>query len=272
MDDVLTAVIADDEPLLSQAVTNELARLWPELSIVETAANGPSAIKAIMLHQPDIAFLDIRMPGATGIEVAEAIAEQWTDDTTAKAPPLIVFVTAFDDYAVDAFNAAAIDYVLKPVNSERLETTVIRLKQRLQLPASHNIELLSAQIKQLLETEQSRKPDAAAVTQPLRIIRASVGDIVRMIPLEDVILFESADKYVSVYTQEHETLIRESLRNLLPQLDRNQFAQIHRGAIVNLGRVEAAVKDDTGKLTLRLRGLDKKPVVSRVYRHLFHSM
>jgi len=272
MADFPTAIIADDESLLSQALARELAKLWPALSIVKIVSNGLSAIDAIMLHQPDIVFLDIQMPGASGIDVAETIADEWPDDVAVKQPPLIVFVTAFDDYAVDAFKAAAIDYLLKPVNSSRLKTTVTRLQQLLQSSTSQDIEKLGTQIRQLLAAEQSQKKPEEDKENPLRIIRAGVGDIVRMIPVDDVILFESADKYVSVHTQNHEALIRESLRNLLPKLNKNQFAQIHRGAIVNLSRVEAAVKDDTGKLTLRLQGIETTPVVSRVYRHLFHAM
>jgi DNA-binding LytR/AlgR family response regulator len=266
MPDPITAVIADDEPLLREALVRELQSLWPELNIVATATNGLAAIDALIRHQPDIAFLDIQMPGATGIEVAENIADEWPDDTK---PPLIVFVTAFDQYAVDAFKTAAIDYLLKPVNSERLQATKSRIEERLGGGASDTITRLSQQVRQLLEVEVAQTDESI---EPLRIIRAGAGDTVKMIPVEQVALFESADKYISVYTTETEALIRESLRSLLLRLDREKFVQIHRGAVVNLNYVEAAVKDDTGKLTLRLRGIDKTPTVSRVYRHLFQAM
>jgi DNA-binding LytR/AlgR family response regulator len=264
MSEAPTAVVADDEPLLAQSLIRELAEAWPELQIIATAANGKQAIADIHEHQPDVAFLDIRMPGHTGIEVAQSIAEDWPDD--GQAPPRIVFVTAFDDYAVDAFSAAAIDYLLKPVKPERLATTVTRLRQQLENPTPP-IDELGAQIRQLLTAESATDTSTA-----LRTIRASVKDIVKMIPVNDVILFESSDKYVTVFTETDEALIREPLRKLLPQLDQNRFAQIHRGAIVNLDRVEAAVRDDTGKITLRLRGHNKKPAVSRIYRHLFQAM
>lgn len=267
----ITAVIADDEPLLAESLARDLLLAWPELSIVATSANGTEAISSIKKFKPDIAFLDIRMPGATGIEVAEAIAEDWPDDPEDKAPPLVVFVTAYDDYALQAFATAAIDYLLKPVKTARLAQTIERLKQRLIQPETASVNQLGEQIKLLLATETERT-HATGKPPELHVIRASIGDVVRMIPVDEVVLFESADKYVSVYTPEYEALIREPLRKLLPQLDQSRFAQIHRGAIVNLNRVEAAVRDESGKVTLRLKGHDKQPVVSRLYRHLFQAM
>lgn len=261
-----TAVLADDEPLLSDALKRELARLWPALDICATAANGNQAAAAILQYSPDIAFLDIRMPALSGIEVAQSIAEDWPDNA-AKAPPLIVFVTAYDDYAVQAFNTAATDYLIKPVKAERLATTVERLQQRLHQSDPATVDDLGQQIRQLLAAEIGVAGDS-----PLRTIRASVRDGVKMIPVADVILFESADKYVTVYTQTDEALIREPLRKLLPRLDPDRFAQIHRGTIVNLDYVEAATRDDTGKLSLLLKGHSKQPIVSRLYRHLFQAM
>ncbi len=264
MTGIPNAIVADDEPLLLESLIRELAQAWPELTIAATAGNGQRALNEITRHTPDIAFLDIRMPGLSGIEVAQSIAEDWS--TEGKAPPLIVFVTAFDDYAIEAFNTAAVDYLLKPVKADRLAETVARLKQQLQKTAAP-IDELGAQIRQLLAAESSMDN-----TAQLRAIRASVRDVVKMIPIDEVILFESSDKYVTVYTETEEALIREPLRKLLPQLDQNRFAQIHRGAIVNLDCVAAAVRDDTGKITLRLRGHSKEPVVSRIYRHLFQAM
>lgn len=281
MDTVHTAVIADDEPLLARSLAHELTKVWPELSITGTAENGTEAIATIKEHKPDIAFLDIRMPGSTGIEVAETITEDWPDNPASnartadrqplKAPPLIVFVTAFDDYAIQAFETAAFDYLLKPVKRERLAQTVERLKQRLVQPESTDITQLGDQIRKLLATETTRITTTETPAE-LRVIRAGIGDTVRIIPVDDVIFFESADKYVSVHTEEHEALIREPLRSLLPQLNPNQFAQIHRRTIVNLSKVESAVRDDTGKVTLRLKGHSSQPVVSRIYRHLFQAM
>ncbi len=271
----LTAVIADDEPILADSLARELGKAWPELVIVATAANGLEAIEAINQYKPDVVFLDIRMPGATGIEVAETIAEDWSDhapeDPQASAPPLIVFVTAFDDYAIQAFSASAIDYLLKPVKTARLAQTIERLQKRLTQPQATDINQLGEQIRTLLHAEATQ-PSATNNMPELKVIRASVGDVVRMIPIDEVLLFESADKYITVYTQEGESLIREPLRKLLSQLDQSQFAQIHRGAIVNMKGVEAAVRDDSGKVTLRLKGHDKQPTVSRLYRHLFQAM
>ncbi|MFK7996723.1 MAG: LytR/AlgR family response regulator transcription factor [Granulosicoccus sp.] len=277
-----TAVIADDELLLAQALTKELENAWPQLSICDIANDGKKAIAAIKEHEPDIAFLDIRMPGATGIEVAETIAEDWPDETHAdesdnnnngiyKSPPLIVFVTAYDNYAVQAFESAAVDYLLKPVRPERLRQTIERLKQHLHHPERSNADSLGKQIREII-ANQIVQTTKEGKTEKLRMIRANVGDVVRMIPVEDVIFFESADKYVSVHTEAYEAVIREPLRNLLARLNQNQFAQIHRRTIVNLNKVEAAVRDDTGKLTLQLKNHNATPVVSRIHRHMFQAM
>jgi len=277
-----TAVVADDEPLLAHALTKELESAWPQLSICSVVNDGNKALAAIKEYKPDIAFLDIRMPGATGIEVAETIAEDWPDETHDKlpdddgseiyrSPPLIVFVTAYDNYAVQAFESAAVDYLLKPVRPERLKQTVERLKQHLHLPERSNVNNLGDQIREIIATQiVQTATDGSA--EELRLIRASVGDVVRMIPVDDVIFFESADKYVSVHTQTYEAVIREPLRNLLARLNRNQFAQIHRRTIVNLNKVEAAVRDETGKITLQLKNHDATPVVSRIHRHMFQAM
>ncbi|MFK7891614.1 MAG: LytR/AlgR family response regulator transcription factor [Granulosicoccus sp.] len=282
MSSAYTAIVADDEPLLAQSLVSELGRTWPELIVTATPSNGLEAIEAIKKHSPDIAFLDIRMPGASGLEVAESIAEDWPDDVnhrpenqgkavTPAHPPLVVFVTAFDDYAVQAFDSAAVDYLLKPVKSQRLATTIDRLKQHLNEPQRQSIDSLSEQIRQIVN-QQVSPADGQVGSSWLRVIRASVGDVVRMIPVDDVIFFESSDKYVSVHTQDSEAIIREPLRNLLSQLDPDQFAQIHRSTIVNLRMVDAAARDDTGKITLRLKNHSAQPVVSRLYRHLFQAM
>lgn len=282
MSQAYTAVVADDEPLLARSLVVELGRAWPELTVKSTVNNGLDAIEAIKKHCPDIAFLDIRMPGATGLEVAETIAEDWPDDSHRQSaslgvaienahPPLIVFVTAFDDYAVQAFDSAAVDYLLKPVKSQRLAITIRRLKQHLNEPQRKGIDLLGEQIRQII-SQQLSPADEPVRSSWLRVIRASVGDVVRMIPVDEIIFFESSDKYVSVHTQNGEAIIREPLRKLLAQLDPDQFAKIHRSTIVNLSMVEAAARDDTGKVTLRLKNHSAQPVVSRIYRHLFQAM
>jgi len=260
------AVIADDEPLLLQALQAELQTAWPELEIAATASTGEQAITAVFEHKPQVVFLDITMPNGTGLEAAQAIAEDWPDDFE---PPLIVFVTAHNEFAIEAFEAAAADYVLKPVNQQRICITVDRLKQR--LDTAPTVGALSDQMHQLLsrlsENTDTSKPER------LRTIRASIGDSVHMIPVQDVVLLESADKYVIVYTTSSaNALIREPLRTLIQQLDTERFVQISRGAIVNLDHVKAAKRIEPNKLQLQLNGCDQTPKVSRIYRHLFQAM
>lgn len=269
--DTFSAVIADDEPLLVDALERLLATVWPELRILAKVHNGIEAINAIHACTPDIVFLDIQMPGADGIEVAQTIAEDWQDPANDKPVPLVVFATAFDDYAIRAFESAAIDYLLKPVKQTRLEQTVLRLKGRLPQRDVAAIDTLASQLQQLINAEKTGN-ESTECPPRLQVVKASSGNQVRIIPVEDVILFESADKYVSVYTEQGESLIREPLKNLLPQLDPERFVQIHRGAIVNMAKVAVAHRDDTGKVTLELKGTDKQAAVSRVYRHLFQPM
>jgi DNA-binding LytR/AlgR family response regulator len=260
------AVIADDEPLLLSALQSELHTAWPELEIVATARTGAQAISAVFEHKPQVVFLDITMPEGTGLEVAQTIAEDWPEETE---PPLIVFVTAHNEFAIDAFDAAAVDYVLKPANQKRIGVTVARLKQR--LDTAPTVDALSDQMNQLLNRlSNDAKPRK---TDLLRTIRASIGDSVHMIPVQDVVLLESADKYVIVHTTSSpEALIREPLRTLIQQLDTDRFVQISRGAIVNLDHVRAAKRTETNKLELQLNGCEQTPRVSRMYRHLFQAM
>ena len=287
-----TALIAEDEPLLAQALEAELAALWPELAVVAVAPNGLQAQRDLLAHMPDIAFLDVRMPGASGVEVAQAIAEDWPDDSR---PPLLVFVTAYEQFAVDAFTQAAVDYVLKPVQRLRLHQTVQRLKQRLAERASGGaafgadleMEQLAGRLRQLLaeprvesgidsgieSTVQSRaEAQVGSRPQPLRVIRAGVGDTVRLIRLADVVYLQATDKYVNVVTADSEVLIREPLRDLLPRLDAQQFVQVHRSTVVNLDFVRSASRDEAGKLWLTLEGRTERVGVSRLYAHLFRAM
>jgi len=244
---LFTAIIADDEPLLVESLQRELKKSWPELAVVATAHNGADASRLVFEHTPDVVFLDIQMPGATGLDVAQRIAEEWPEGANCKATPLIVFATAFDHYAIEAFDSAAVDYLIKPVKQQRLALTVQRLQGRLGEENKPATDALALQLQQLLAMENQRSMSVNTAPR-LSVIRASTGDQIRVIPIEDVILFESADKYVSVYTIEGESLIREPLKKLLPQLD------------------------ETGKVTLNLKGIDKQTVVSRVFRHLFQPM
>ncbi len=259
-----TALIAEDEPLLAQCLQQDLQTLWPELQVLAVAPHGQAAVEQALSLKPTICFLDIRMPGMTGLEAARAMAEDWPDEGQ-QALPLMVFVTAYDQYALQAFDQAAVDYVLKPVQIERLAQTVERLKSRLaQAPVEMDQTL--AQLRHLLTTQ------APAATPPLRMLQAAVGSTIHMVPVDDVLFFEAADKYVRAVTAEKEHLLRISLRELLPQLDTNAFWQIHRGVIVRASGIERAVRDEVGKLTLHLRGSKEQLTVSRMYAHLFKGL
>lgn len=276
----LTCVIADDEPLLARALKAELTSLWPQLEIVATAANGPEAVALIQDHQPDVAFLDIRMPGMTGIEVAQALIEDASDEHPS---PMIVFVTAFDEYATRAFEAAAFDYVMKPLTPDRLAKTIERLKKELALrhsktlsPLSNStpdvsaLDAITAQLRQLMGSTASGAP--AVLLEPLRFLRAGVGDSVKMIAVDDVLYLQASDKYLIVMTAQGESLLREPLKEIAPRLDPQLFSQIHRSTIVNLRFVERAHRDEAGKLWLTVKGLKEKLLVSRLYAHLFKAM
>ncbi len=296
-----TALIAEDEPLLARALQAELAALWPELQIVAVAPNGLQAQRELLAQAPDVAFLDVRMPGASGIEVAQAIAEDWPEGSQ---PPLLVFVTAYEQFAIDAFSQAAVDYVLKPVERLRLHQTVKRLKERLaerasgqaEFGAGSEIDRLASRLRHLLPQRMISPPaslpiqpsrreasqkfqassddtsDRTAGQEPLRVIRAGVGDTVRLIRLDDVVYLQATDKYVNVVTAESEALIREPLRELLPRLDARQFVQVHRSTVVNLDHVRAASRDEAGRSWLTLEGRSERLAVSRLHAHLFKPM
>jgi DNA-binding LytR/AlgR family response regulator len=258
------ALIAEDEPVLAQALAQALSRLWPTLQIVASVGNGVAAVEQTLALQPDVLFLDIRMPGRSGLEAAELLAEDWPDG---QPFPLVVFVTAYDDYALQAFDQAASDYVLKPVSDARLAKTVARLQARLAQPASRGDAL-----EQVLGQLRALAPAPGGSAPRLTVIRAAVGNQIRLIRVADVIYFEATDKYVNVVTADSESLIRMSLRELLDQLDPAQFWQIHRGTVVAIDHVSAAVRDDSGRLRLSLRGRSETLPVSRVFAHLFKQM
>ena len=257
---MITALIAEDEPILAATLAAALQRQWPELSIVASCANGIEALAQAAALQPQVLFLDIKMPGKSGLEVAEELADAWTGPGPF---PQIVFVTAYDEFAVQAFEREAADYVLKPVSDERLARTVARLRQRLQDKPAGGLETLAAQLRAL------GVPMAA---QRLSVIRAAVGNQVRMVQVSDVVYFEAADKYVNVVTTDSEVLIRMSLKELLPQLDEQLFWQVHRGTIVNSSCVVSALREESGKISLALRGRAEKLRVSPLYAHLFRQM
>jgi DNA-binding LytR/AlgR family response regulator len=249
----MKAIIADDEPLLALSLKTALAEAWPELEVAAVLPNGLEAVEAAERLEPEVAFLDIQMPGMTGLEAAEEILERLGD-----AAPAIVFVTAYDEYALKAFELAAADYVLKPVALERLAQTVARLKARRSEPD------IAAQLRRLLAA-----PPAA---QPLTHVRAGNGNTVKLIPLEDVCYFQSSDKYTSVITPDGEALLRMPLKELVGQLPQGRFQQIHRGTVVNLADVSAALRDETGRVALQLRRRKETLPVSRIYSDLFKAM
>lgn len=253
-----TAVIADDEPHLSNYLRGELAKLWPELQILRICRNGVEAAAAIAELQPDLAFLDIKMPGLTGLEVAQGI-----EGSTG-----VVFVTAYDEFAVQAFDHEAIDYVLKPVKAERLARAIERVRRSLAqgAPGEPDARLASV-LRTLLPAGL-----AAAPSERLRYVRASHGELTQQIAVADVLFFRADDKYTCVQTAAGEHLIRTPIAELLAQLDLAQFWQIHRSTIVNLQHVAGTRRDESSRLFVRLRGHDGELAVSRAYVHLFKAM
>jgi DNA-binding LytR/AlgR family response regulator len=270
-----TCLIAEDEPLLAAGLQAALKRHWPELHTLAMVGDGLSAVAQTLALRPQVCFFDIRMPGCSGLEAAQALAEQWPED---EAPfPLLVFVTAYDDYALQAFEAQAVDYLVKPVQNARLGACIHRLRARLEAlpPASADgassqtqADALAAAMAQLRGLLGASQPPAPR----LALIQAQVGAVVHLLPIGEVVYFEAADKYLRVLTSEREVLIRTALRELLPQLDPEQFWQIHRGTVVRASAIEAARRDEAGKLSVTLRGRPETLAVSRLYAHLFKGM
>lgn len=269
-----TALLAEDEPLLAQALQQMLAQLWPELTVVARVGDGISAVQQALELRPQLLFFDIRMPGLSGLEAAAEIADGWGDSTPL---PLLVFITAYDQYAVQAFETQAVDYVLKPVQRERLENTLNRLFTKLlanvsvirSYSATDNI--VSSDHSTLSQLRALLAPSAAQ--QPrLQRIQASVVSSIRMVPVGEVLYFEAADKYVRVLTAEREYLIRTPIKDLLPQLDDQEFWQIHRSTLVRASAITGLERGESGKLSALLAGRSEKLAVSRLYAHLFKPM
>ena len=249
-----SALIADDEPHLAAYLQGALAKAWPELQIVPVARNGVEAAERIAALQPDFAFLDIKMPGLSGLEVAQGI----------EGSTRVVFVTAYDEFAVAAFEQQALDYVLKPVKAERLAMTVERLKAAGAAPALPADARLATVLQRLLA--------AAPAPSHLRYLRASQGEITHQIDVSGVLFFHADDKYTCVRTAAGEYLIRTTIIELAAQLDPGQFQQIHRSTIVNFDHVESTRRDELSRLFVRLRGHGVEMPVSRAYVHLFKAM
>jgi DNA-binding LytR/AlgR family response regulator len=266
-----TALIAEDEPLLAAALQAELARAWPTLRIVARVGDGASAVAQALALRPQLLFLDIRMPGMTGLEAAAELAEQWPDG--AEPFPALVFVTAYDQYAVQAFEAQAVDYVLKPVVPERLARTVQRLQALLEERSRSSASTpLDAALDQLRALLPATTPPAPPANQPLRVIQAGVGNSIRLVPVDEVLCFEAADKYVRVLTADAELLIRTPLKDLLPQLDQHDFWQVHRGTVVRATAIRSVHRDEAGRHSLDVHGLHDRVPVSRLYAHRFRAM
>jgi len=266
-----TALIAEDEPLLAQALCNELGRAWPQLRLLEPAVDGDEAVEGALAQRPDIVFLDIRMPGRSGLEAAEAIVEEWPGD--AGALPLIVFVTAYDQYALQAFERAAVDYLQKPVQPARLAACCKRLKDQVALRDAARADASIPDEATLLGRLRSLLGATTAPGEsPLSILQAGVGATLHMIPIDEVIYLEAADKYVRVVTAAREAWLRTSLRELLPRLPADRFWQIHRGTVVRADAIATATRDDSGKVHLTLRERPERLVASRLHAHLFRAM
>jgi DNA-binding LytR/AlgR family response regulator len=260
MTEAVTCVIAEDEQLFREALLQLLRQEWPALDVVAACEDGGSALDAIGEHRPDVAFLDIRMPGLTGLEVAAAAAE-------ASPATRIVFVTAYDQYAIQAFERGAVDYLLKPIARERLADTIKRLQERV-APAGAHGAALAALVKELGAALPAAKPAEA----PLVWITASAGKETRLIMVDDVAYFRSDHKYTTVMTEHGEALLRTPLHELLTKLDPTHFKQIHRSTIVNLRMVAAVVRDDSGRGTMRIKNRPETLPVSLTFMPLFRNM
>jgi DNA-binding LytR/AlgR family response regulator len=253
-----TAIIADDERLMRDQLRMRLGQVWPELEIIGEAKNGDEAIELVDELNPDFTFLDIRMPGKTGMEAAAEIGNK----------SQVVFVTAYDAYAVEAFERGAVDYVLKPPEPERLKITVERLKSRLDKPAvsadaNANISAILSQL-----TEKIAQPKQ----KYLQWIQASIGQDIRMIPVEEILFFRSDEKYTCVQTDKFEALIRKPVRDLADELDPSLFWQIHRATLVNVNAIEGVTRDIRGRHLVMIKGRPDKLEVSRSFLHLFKQM
>ena len=247
----LKAVIAEDEPILRAELRESLAKLWPELAIAAEAEDGIEALRAMAEHAPDVLFLDIEMPGPSGLDVARH----------ASGKCHVAFVTAYDKYAVMAFEQGAIDYVMKPFSAARLATTVARLKEKVQSKPAH----LEGLLQNLAEAIGARK-------QYMRWITASQGNDLRLITVEEILYFQSDNKYTLVVTPEQESLIRRPLKELVDELDPQTFWQIHRGTLVNVNSIAGVTRDMGGRLRVKLKHRKETLAVSEPYYHLFKQM
>ncbi len=246
-----TVLIAEDEPLMRERLVGMLATVWPEARIVLEAENGNDAWDGYLEHEPQVVFLDIRMPGLSGLEVAERIGDG----------AHVVFVTAYDQYAVEAFDAGAVDYLLKPIQADRLERAVARLRAKVSQPP--------ADLGDLLKRLTGTLPGARS--EKLKWLKATVGRQIRLIDVDEVLFFQSDTKYTRVVLPDSEALVRTPLKDLQGGLDRDRFWQIHRGTLVNVGAIAAVERIDAERMQVLLRGCEEKLPVSRTFTHLFRD-
>jgi DNA-binding LytR/AlgR family response regulator len=283
-----TALLAEDEPLLAQALARELAAAWPELHILASVGDGLSAVREALALLPDLLFFDVRMPGLNGLDAAADIADQWPDG---KPMPLLVFITAYDEYAVQAFERAAVDYLLKPLQPARLQQSLERIKplaqQSIAQAATNNVangtpttapnpapDATQTSLDQLRSLLSGQAPSPPAPL--LQRLQVSVGNTIAIVPIDEVQYFEAADKYVRVLTASKEYLIRTPIKDLLPQLDAQVFWQIHRSTVVRASAIAAVHRDEAGRLRVQLshktNGQSESLAVSRLFAHLFKAM
>jgi DNA-binding LytR/AlgR family response regulator len=244
-------LVAEDEPLMRERLLDMLALAWPEAQVVATAENGNDAWDGFLEHEPQVVFLDIRMPGLSGLEVAERVGKL----------AHVVFVTAYDEYAVQAFDAGAVDYLLKPVQRDRLDKAVARIREKL--------DARPADLGDILRHLKTALPGTAR--EKMKWIRATIGRQIRLIDVDDVLFFQSDSKYTRVVLPGFEALVRIPLKDLLSGLDREQFWQIHRGTLVNVNAIAAAERIDAERMHVLLRGCEEKLLVSRTFAHLFRD-
>ena len=252
-----TAIVAEDEPVLRAQLVSKLTRLWPGLEILAAVGDGDAALEAIFEHKPTLAFLDIQMPELTGIDVARRLARN------PEVRCHVVFVTAYDQYALEAFDAGAIDYLLKPYTDERLTATVQRLQAR--LAESNPAQDLQALVKRFAIGN-------GQAVERLRFIKASVGDKLRLIPVDEVLFFQADEKYTLVVTADSDALIRTPIRDLIDGLDADKFWQIHRSAVVNATAISSVTRDERGQATVHIKNRKESLIVSRPYSYLFKQM
>ena len=248
-----TAIVAEDEPILRAQLEGKLKKLWPDLEVIASVGDGAAALEALEDRAPDFMFLDIQMPEMTGVEVARHVGGR----------SHVVFVTAYDQYAIQAFETGAVDYILKPATDERLGVTIERLKAKLAAPTPPaDLSTVLAQLNQQLTAGKPR----------LQWIKATLGQNLRLIPVADVLFFQSDEKYTRVVLADGEALIKTPIRELLDGLDPDVFWQIHRSTLVNANAIAAVTRDFRGQAHVKVKGKDESLAVSRIYSHLFKQM